>query len=497
MVSQTVFGRQIQSRAFEDSNPSGTNYISTEQTFDALGRPYQSSFPHRQNTTAHWSATTYDALSRAVKVATDDGSATATVYGGNVATVTDPASNVRAFTTDAAGRLSAVTEASSVTTKYHYSASDDLLAVCQAGTFDANYNCTNGQGRQFSYDWLSRLGSATNPENGMVAYTQYDGNGNLQTKTDNRNITTSMTYDALNRLVTKSYSNGTPTVTYCYDGKVAVSGGGSCAASPAIPNPLAHLTQEYSSASVTTYTAFDALGDVTFSTQQTPSTTGTLYQFGTSSPGYVYNLAGQLTSETYPSGRQVAFDFDAAGRAAHLKNPATGGVTYADLSLFNPGGNQYAYAPNGGIQTMTLGNAVAENWTWDPIRLPPTQTKIGSLLTLQYSYCPSGRTSCSSNNGNMLRQTHAHVGDGDAELFVYGRLQPADRRGGNERAGAADVAANFWIRQLREQGADERVYAVSGADAGVFDRVQRQQPVGRSRVYGREHDEPAAADVHV
>jgi RHS repeat-associated protein len=408
VVSETLFdgfGRQIQSRAFEDSNPSGTNYISTEQTFDALGRQYQASLPHRQNAATHWSTTTYDALSRVIGAATDDGSTTRSSYSGNVTTVTDPAGNLRASTTDAAGRLTAVTEAGSVTTNYHYSASDDLLAVCQAGSFGANYSCTSGEGRQFTYDWLSRLTSATNPESGTMQYSQYDNNGNLLSKTDARSVTTTVTYDALNRPLSKSYSGGAaPSVTYCYDGTAATTGGGGCtSASPAIPNPLGHLTQEYSSASVTTYTAFDGMGHVTASSQLTG---GTTYAFGAAaSPGYAYNLSGQLTSETYPSGRQVTYDFDAAGRTAHVKNPATGGVTYADLSLFNPGGNQYGYAPNGGIQTMTLGNAVVENWSWDPIRLMPTQTQIGSLLTLNYYYCPSGGTSCSSNNGNMLGQS--------------------------------------------------------------------------------------------
>jgi hypothetical protein len=30
--------------------------------------------------------------------------------------------------------------------------------------------------------------------------------------------------------------------------------------------------------------------------------------------------------------------------------------------LFNPSGNQYACAPNGGIRAITLGNGIAENY---------------------------------------------------------------------------------------------------------------------------------------
>jgi RHS repeat-associated protein len=111
-----------------------------------------------------------------------------------------------------------------------------------------------------------------------------------------------------------------------------------------------------------------------------------------------------LTAVEYPSSRKVTFDYDAAGRTAHVKNPASPGVTYADLSLFNPQGGQYAYAPHGAIQTMTLGSGSVESTAWDPVRLQPTQIQAGSLLTLQYYYCPNSGPSCASNNGNMLRQ---------------------------------------------------------------------------------------------
>jgi RHS repeat-associated protein len=59
---------------------------------------------------------------------------------------------------------------------------------------------------------------------------------------------------------------------------------------------------------------------------------------------------------------------------------------------------------------MALGGTVApltgllENTVWDPVRLQPTQMQAGSLLTLQYYYCPNGGPSCASNNGNLLRQ---------------------------------------------------------------------------------------------
>ena len=57
---------------------------------------------------------------------------------------------------------------------------------------------------------MKRLLNATNPESGTINYI-YDNNGNLLTRTDARNITTTMAYDGLNRIQTKSY-NEVPSV---------------------------------------------------------------------------------------------------------------------------------------------------------------------------------------------------------------------------------------------------------------------------------------------
>jgi RHS repeat-associated protein len=312
-----------------------------------------------------------------------------------------------------------VTENGSVTTYYRYDGADNLTAVCQAGTFGAGNTCTNGLGRSFTYDWLRRLGSATNPESGVIQYTQYDGNGNLTGKTDARSVAASMTYDQLNRIRTKSYNDGvTPAVTYCYDGTVA--GANQSCVSASVPNGKGRLTQVYSSASTATYPAFDGMGRVLLSSQQTPSGTGSTLNFGSSaaSPGYAYNLAGQLTEVTFPSGRQVKYDYDAAGRTAHVKNPAAS--SYADLSLFNANLGQYAYAAFGGIQQMNLGNSTSENTTWDPVRLQPTQIQVApSLLTLNYYYCPNNGASCSTNNGNVLSQVIARTPWSVTQNYTY------------------------------------------------------------------------------
>src|SRR5215470_4675139 len=104
------------------------------------------------------------------------------------------------MTQDALGRLTNASESGNYLTSYSYDVLDDLTNVTQATS-----------SRNFVYDSLRRLRSATNPENHTVQY-NYDANGNLSSRTDGRNITTTFQYDKLDRVIQKAYSDGTLTV---------------------------------------------------------------------------------------------------------------------------------------------------------------------------------------------------------------------------------------------------------------------------------------------
>ncbi|HZU23001.1 MAG TPA: hypothetical protein VE998_09240, partial [Terriglobales bacterium] len=96
-------------------------------------------------------------------------------------------------------------------------------AAQKGGSTDSNQWRT----RSYSYDGLSRLVSAATPEtsHNPTQYFYTTSTGGLCAgdpmkicrQTDPRNITTTYTYDAENRLTGKTYSNSTPAVTYYYD----------------------------------------------------------------------------------------------------------------------------------------------------------------------------------------------------------------------------------------------------------------------------------------
>ncbi len=118
-----------------------------------------------------------------------------------LATVADEAGVTRVLGRDAIGGLKRVVEDPATlnyTTTYVTDVFGNVTTVTQGA-----------QTRTFAFDSLNRLKSATNPETGTILYT-YDGNGNPLTRKDNRNVISTMIYDALDRIKTKTYSGLTP-----------------------------------------------------------------------------------------------------------------------------------------------------------------------------------------------------------------------------------------------------------------------------------------------
>jgi YD repeat-containing protein len=143
----------------------------------------------------------------------------------------------------------------------------------------------------------------------------------VATKKDNRQITTYFTYDALNRLTQKTYSDSTPPVSYSYD-------------TTGIAYSIGRLTQMSSNGIYTNNREFDPLGNVTAGSQLTASKQ---YPFL-----YTYNLAGALTSEMLPSGRKLVYGYDGAGRENYLSGTIAGQpknyVTYLSYTPDNQAG---------------------------------------------------------------------------------------------------------------------------------------------------------------
>ncbi len=424
--SRTVYdglGRAVESDTFEG----GSQYIATTQTYDALGRLASAMTPAHPGSGMNYATTySYDGLGRATRVQTADGAVATNSYWGNYTTAIDAAGKARVTGADGLGRIVGVWEdpnGSNYPTGYGYDALDDLTVVSQSG-----------QSRTFVYDAVGRLTQATNPESGTTGY-GYDGNGNVTTKTDARSVTTSYRYDALNRLYAKSYSDGTPAVSYTYD-------------TPGISNSVGRLTQVSNSAATTNYTGYDASGRITSSNEQTA---GQTYSFS-----YGYNLAGAPTSETYPSGRVVTTIFDAANRPSTL----TGTVNGQQTGYIT----QTAYWAHGGVYYFVRGNGVWHAVSYNS-RLQQTESyesagnQLGGMLFVScpnwgvnsnaglYDICP--HASQTNDNGNLQSYSEFNNGVGWFSQSVsydgVNRLTAASDSGGWSRSFGYDAWGNMSV----------------------------------------------------
>ncbi len=179
-----------------------------------------------------------------------------------------------------------------------------------------------------------------------------------------------------------------------------------------LPNSKGRLTQVANGNSITNVTAYDPHGRVTGSNQVTG---GQTYSFS-----YLYNLAGALTSEMYPSGRTITTSYDLANRPISVIGNGT--TTYVNLATLSNSAN---FAPHGGVLSMTLGNGLVQSQIFNSL-LQPTQIQTGSLLTLGLTF-PTG-----SNNGNLQSQSITRPGVSVSQTYAYdavNRLSSATQTG--------------------------------------------------------------------
>src|SRR6266446_8457351 len=243
------------------------------------------------------------------------------------------------------------------------------------------------QTRTFVYDSLKQLSSATNPESGMVSY-QYDNNGNLAQKTDPRpladnqtHVTITYNYDALNRPTSRTYNDGTPSVSYYYDNANLPSGAPANFNRGYSAGRLVATTSG-SGSSNGNYNGYDPLGRILRHVQQTD---GVNYLTEAT-----YYSNGVVATETYPAfvgasdRRSLNFTLDSAGRLASLSSSATsyaGGASVANIG----------YSAHGGLNTESYGNSLVHSVGYNT-RLQPNQISLGtsgnatSMLSLVYNY---------------------------------------------------------------------------------------------------------------
>jgi RHS repeat-associated protein len=435
-------GRTILTEQTED----GTNYtISAVTKYLDMGRVTLTSRPRRSTaaSTDSWTRATKDNAGRLIELATFGGAtqpawtgtsgtftgAVITAYDANFTTVTDQAGKARRSMVDPFGRVRRVDEpdgsgslgstASPVQpTSYGYDVFGNLTTVTQGS-----------QTRTFTYDSLSRLRTAVNPESGTVSY-QYDDNNNVLVKTDartdplnsNKKVNTHYEYDSLNRLKRRWY-NGSSSISdtthnvptlppgvgatdeakFYYDTQSLPGGAPSYSRGSAIGRLVA---QTYGTGSNGDYYAYDVLGRATLKIQQV----GTInYQMSAT-----YSLSGLVGTLTYPSESTVTNTYDQAGRLSTMSGNLGDGAThtYATGILYSPTGgmvkeefgtttpvyNKLFYNSRGQLAEIRASSSYTgpTDTTWDR----------GAIVNSYSNSCTGvcSGSSMSDNNGNLLKQ---------------------------------------------------------------------------------------------
>jgi RHS repeat-associated protein len=323
-------------------------------------------------------------------------------------------------------------------TTYGYDALGNLTSSSQAGL----------SARAFTYDSLSRLISDANPEVGAITYA-YDGDGNLTSRVAPKpnqtnpavTVTTTYSYDQLDRLTSKSYSDGsTPSVAMTYDTQPANSPG-------TLAYPIGRLL-EASVGNAITWISYDKMGRTAEEWQCTPLICGA----GTYSFPYSYGPAGELLTAVIGPNTTISNTYDKAAQVISVTS------SLQDSNHPSPLLSNASYNAPGQISALTLGNGLNENYNYDN-RLRLTSMTAGTAYSLTMGYAPDSDviSAIDSANGSW---TYSYDG--------FNRISASNMNSGSKAfTYAYDRYGNRWQQNVIAGSGPPLSVTFSGANNRV------------------------------
>lgn len=441
-------GRVNQTQFFD---PEGIDYVNT--AYDAMGRKASVSNPERSGSSPTDGTTSYvyDGLGRVCVEIPPDGTTvsscpsaqpagdTFTVYTGNATSVYDEAGHGRKTVTDALGRITQVFEAPDsldYETDYSYDALNNLTAVTQKGS-----NSSLARTRSFSYDSLSRLISSTNPETGNILYYYLTPTSALcsgapenlcwkaapaANQTGSGTTTTSYSYDALNRLTGRTYSDGTGSDVFVYDS--------SSQWGASLTNTVGRLVRaSTNNANIGNVFSYDKMGRKS-TVYNVVWSGGNVYS---NIFNYTYNLDGSLATMTYPSDTSLTYSQEqgVCGNGIYCTSGRVVSIvdTVNNINYLGGQSNSVQYAPPGELTNALHGYNSGAGFNGYTVtnsyntRLQPYNLSVNStspsatILSLSYNFNLGGDNGNVAGITNLLDNTSYHPGVGSV-TYTYDAL---------------------------------------------------------------------------
>jgi RHS repeat-associated protein len=299
-------------------------------TLDALGNRTATVVKSATSTITKQETATFDELGRVMANIGAASQTTTHAYdlNDNEITTTDPRSKVYGHAFDALNRLYQQTDPDSFHTTLAFNAQDGLTSVTDARSLATTY----------VRDGFGDAIQQTSPDTGATVV-WYDANGKVIKRVDARSVETDYTNDNGGRVLTKTFpASSGENVTYNYDSTAGSNEG------------VGYLTSINDQSGSSSF-IYDPLNHVTSDTRV----------IGTNSYGttYTYDPAGNILTETYPSGRIVTYTRDVLGRISSVTTKQNSGATAVNVAT------SVSYEPFGSVSGLTFGNSLGLTLTYD------------------------------------------------------------------------------------------------------------------------------------
>ena len=369
------FGRQVQTRTPLTSAYGGQDSV-TAVKYDSRGLKEWETEPYLDGTLGGGGCLApneskpktvfaYDTLGNLTTVTNplEQGQQTPTArtktYSGLTTIAIDENSHKKESKTDARGNVIQVKEytgtgpyADYSTTTYGYDLLGNLTDVYD-GLWNQDPNLYSEHHTHIGYDMLGRKTWMDDMDMGQWSY-QYGVAGNLSQQRDANGVDTVLDYDALGRLISKSYDNGEPSVNYEYDSYDGGITSPECSTDPSVITDVGQLTKVEVQNGAVTRNCYDRRGR-TIKEQETVD--GVPYL-----TARTYDSADRLVDLTYPDGEVVRHSYtDSHGQLTKMQS-----ITYGTVYL-NQNNGMYTAAFQPDFLRLGSGQSIDKitiKWSW-------------------------------------------------------------------------------------------------------------------------------------